>query len=193
MRFMQTALPEVLVVEPDVFGDARGWFQETWSEARYREAGITLPFVQDNLSSSTRGILRGLHLQSPHEQGKLVWVPEGAVFDVAVDVRHGSPSFGRWVGVELTSENHRQIWIPPGFAHGFAVTSDRCLFAYKCTDVYAREDELGIRWDDPDIGIRWPIERPTLSPKDATSPRLRDLDPERLPRYGAAAARGGRR
>lgn len=190
MRLTPTELPEVLLVEPDVFGDARGWFSETWSLERYREAGITLPFVQDNLSRSSRGTLRGLHLQSPHEQGKLVYVPDGSVFDVVVDVRAGSPTFGRWVGVELSSENHRQVWIPPGFAHGFLVTSDRCLFAYKCTDLYAREHELGVAWDDPEIGIAWPIDAPLLSPKDASHPNLASIAPERLPSYAALIERG---
>ncbi|GAB4197825.1 MAG: dTDP-4-dehydrorhamnose 3,5-epimerase [Sandaracinaceae bacterium] len=183
MKVTETALPGVLLVEPKVFGDARGFFLETFHLERYREAGITLPFVQDNLSRSSRGILRGLHLQQPHAQGKLVWVPDGVVFDVAVDVRVGSPTFGRWVGFELSGENHRQLWIPPGFAHGFVVVSERCLFAYKCTDLYHPESELGVAWDDPDLGIEWPLRDVTLSSKDAKSPRLRDIDAARLPRF----------
>jgi dTDP-4-dehydrorhamnose 3,5-epimerase len=186
MKVTETALPGVLLVEPTVFGDARGFFLETFHLARYRESGIALPFVQDNLSRSTGGILRGLHLQHPHAQGKLVWVPDGAVFDVALDVRVGSPTFGRWVGYELSGENHRQLWIPPGFAHGFVVTSAHCLFAYKCTDFYHPEAELGVAWDDPDLGIEWPLSDVTLSAKDRNHPRLRDLDPARLPRFGSA-------
>ncbi|MFN7698471.1 MAG: dTDP-4-dehydrorhamnose 3,5-epimerase [Deltaproteobacteria bacterium] len=187
MRVVETELPGVLVVEPKVFGDERGWFTETYSVERYRAAGIAMPFVQDNLSRSSRGILRGLHLQEPRAQGKLVWVPDGAVFDVAVDVRVGSPSFGRWVGVELSSANHRQLWIPPGFAHGFAVTSEHCLFAYKCTDLYEPSAEIGVAWDDPSIGIRWPLAEPSLSAKDRNNPRLAEIDPARLPRFGAVA------
>lgn len=193
MRVIETELPAVLVVEPTVFGDARGWFTETYNQARYTAAGIALPFVQDNLSRSRRGILRGLHLQQPNAQGKLVWVPEGSVFDVAVDVRVGSPTFGRWVGVELSGDNHRQLWIPPGFAHGFQVTSEHCLFAYKCTDAYVPECEIGLAWDDPSIGVRWPVPEPILSPKDQSNGRLDELDRARLPRYVAvrSAGRGG--
>jgi dTDP-4-dehydrorhamnose 3,5-epimerase len=187
MRVIETELPGVLVVEPKVFGDARGWFTETYSVERYRAAGIALPFVQDNLSRSSRGILRGLHLQSPHAQGKLVWVPEGSVFDVAVDVRVGSPTFGRWFGAELSSDNHRQLWIPPGFAHGFMVTSEHCLFAYKCTALYVPEAEIGVAWDDPAIGIRWPLAEPVLSPKDRSNLPLAEIDPARLPRFDARA------
>lgn len=185
MRVIETELAGVLVVEPKVFGDARGWFTETYSVERYRAAGITLPFVQDNLSRSSRGILRGLHLQSPHAQGKLVWVPEGSVFDVALDVRVGSPTFGRWFGTELSSDNHRQLWIPPGFAHGFMVTSEHCLFAYKCTDLYVPEAEIGVAWDDPAIGIRWPLPDAVLSPKDRKNLPLAEIDPARLPRFDA--------
>ncbi|MBX7194589.1 MAG: dTDP-4-dehydrorhamnose 3,5-epimerase [Sandaracinaceae bacterium] len=188
MNVVETELPGVKIVEPKVFGDARGWFTETYNRERYEAIGIALPFVQDNLSRSSRGILRGLHLQCPHEQGKLVWVPEGEVFDVAVDVRVGSPSFGRWVGVTLSSDNHRQLWIPPGFAHGFQVTSEHCLFAYKCTDLYAPEAELGVAWDDPSIGIAWPIREAILSGKDRASPRLSEIDRARLPRVGAEAS-----
>lgn len=183
MKVTQTELPGVLLLEPKVFGDARGWFLETYSVTRYREAGIALPFVQDNLSRSSRGILRGLHLQEPHAQGKLVWVPDGSVFDVAVDVRVGSPTFGRWVGYELSSENHLQLWIPPGFAHGFMVTSETCLFSYKCTDLYDPPSELGVAWDDPEIGIAWPLADAALSSKDQKNPRLSQIPRDRLPRF----------
>ena len=185
MNVIETELPGVLLIEPKVFGDARGWFTETFHEGRYREHGITLPFVQDNLSRSSRGILRGMHLQQPNPQGKLVWVPDGAVFDVALDVREGSPTFGKWVGFELSAENHRQLWIPPGFAHGFVVTSETCLFAYKCTALYAPNDELGVAWDDPDVGIAWPKLDMQLSAKDKVHARLADIDPSKLPSFPA--------
>ncbi|MDQ7010479.1 MAG: dTDP-4-dehydrorhamnose 3,5-epimerase, partial [Mariprofundaceae bacterium] len=153
MKVVETALPGVLVVEPDVHGDARGFFLETFHEARYAQHGIPgndLHFVQDNHSRSRRGVLRGLHFQTKHPQGKLVSVAAGTVFDVTVDVRTGSPTFGRWMGVELSDENHRQLWIPPGFAHGFCVLSETADFQYKCTDFYDPKDEAGIVWNDPD-------------------------------------------
>ena len=184
MRVVPTDLPDVLVVEPRVFGDHRGYFLETFQARRYAEAGIPGPFVQDNLSFSQRGVLRGLHYQHPHAQGKLVWVLQGEVFDVAVDIRRGSPTFGRWVGVRLSGENKRQLWIPPGFAHGFCVLSETALFTYKCTDYYAPEDEGTVRWDDPDLGIEWPVEEPALSAKDAAAPMLAEIPVERLPPYG---------
>jgi dTDP-4-dehydrorhamnose 3,5-epimerase len=177
------SLREVLLVEPAHFGDARGYFLETYRQDRYRAAGIDLDFVQDNLSCSSRGILRGLHLQHPGDQGKLVYVLAGEVFDVAVDVRVGSPSFGKWTGSLLSAKEHRQLWIPPGFAHGFCVTSETALFAYKCTAPYSVTDELGVLWDDPGLDIRWPLVDPKLSPKDAAWPRLADIPPDRLPRY----------
>ena len=183
MKVEQTRLPGVLVIEPVVHGDHRGFFMETWHRQRYAEAGIELPFVQDNLSRSAHGILRGLHLQCPYEQGKLVSVLEGAVFDVAVDVRVGSPDFGRWVGVELSADNKRQFYVPPGFAHGFCVTGDHALFSYKCTDVYSASSELSVAWNDPDIGIEWPLAAPVLSAKDAAAPKLADLDRGRLPQF----------
>ncbi|MFW6049743.1 MAG: dTDP-4-dehydrorhamnose 3,5-epimerase [Myxococcota bacterium] len=183
MRVVETELPEVKVLEPRVFGDARGFFMETWNGPRYREAGIAGEFVQDNMSHSARGVLRGLHLQHPHDQGKLVWLVEGEVFDVAVDVRVGSPTFGRWVGATLSADNRRQIWVPPGFAHGFCVTSERATVIYKCTDVYHPESEVGVAWNDPDIGITWPVRDPDLSAKDAGSFPLRSIAPERLPRF----------
>ena len=183
MKVTETPLPGVLVIEPAIHGDSRGFFLETWHQDRYAACGITLPFVQDNLSRSGKGILRGLHLQCPHEQGKLVSVLDGVVFDVAVDVRVGSPSFGRWFGLELASASKQQLYIPPGFAHGFCATSDSALFAYKCTDVYDAASELGLAWNDPDIGIEWPIESPSLSAKDERAPTLAELDRARLPRF----------
>ncbi len=183
MKITPMSLPEVLLIEPDRFGDARGYFLETWRQQRYADAGIKLPFVQDNLSRSTQGILRGLHLQRPNEQGKLVYVLEGEVFDVAVDVRVGSPNFGKWTGAALSSADHRQLWIPPGFAHGFCVTSEMALFAYKCTAPYSAADEVGVSWNDPAIGIPWPVAAPKLSGKDAVLPKLADIDRARLPRF----------
>jgi dTDP-4-dehydrorhamnose 3,5-epimerase len=175
MNVEETSLPGVLVIRPRAFGDARGFFFESFHAERYEAAGITAPFVQDNVSRSARGILRGLHFQEPKSQGKLVFVTHGSVFDVAVDVRRGSPHFGKWFGLELSDENHAQLWVPPGFAHGFCVTSEIADFAYKCTEFYAPENERAIRWDDPDLAIDWPIKNPTLSPKDAAAPLLRDV------------------
>ncbi len=183
MNVVPTSLPGVLLIEPKVFGDHRGFFLETYQAERYRQAGITLPFVQDNHSRSQRGVLRGLHFQLRHPQGKLVQVMRGAVFDVAVDIRRGSPSFGRWFGAVLSDENHRQLYIPPGFAHGFCVLSDVVDFVYKCTDYYHPEDEDGVSWQDPAIGIDWPITDPLLSDRDAGLPLLADMEPERLPAY----------
>ena len=183
MKITSMSLPEVLLIEPKRFGDARGYFLETWHEERYAAAGFKHRFVQDNLSCSAHGILRGLHLQHPNEQGKLVYVLAGEVFDVAVDVRVGSPNFGKWTGAPLSSEDHRQLWIPPGFAHGFCVTSTTALFAYKCTELYSVADELGVAWNDPAIAIAWPVAQPLLSTKDKVLPRLADIDPARLPRY----------
>lgn len=183
MKITSMSLPEVLLIEPGRFGDARGYFMETWHQERYAAAGIKLAFVQDNLSRSAHGILRGLHLQHPNAQGKLVYVLEGEVFDVAVDVRVGSPNFGKWTGAHLSSEDHRQLWIPPGFAHGFCVTSETAMFAYKCTALYSVADELGVAWNDPALAISWPVAEPRLSAKDAALPRLAELDPARLPRY----------
>ncbi len=183
LRLVSTEIPDVTIIEPNLFGDARGYFVETWNQARYREAGLPATFVQDNLSRSTRGVLRGLHFQNPKSQGKLVTVLEGEVYDVAVDIRLGSPTFGRWVGVTLSGETKRQIYIPPGFAHGFCVTSDSALFSYKCTQLYAPEAERGIIWNDPSLAILWPIERPSLSAKDENYPRLADLDRSALPTY----------
>ncbi|HET9156576.1 MAG TPA: dTDP-4-dehydrorhamnose 3,5-epimerase [Myxococcaceae bacterium] len=174
MKVIPTELPEVLIVEPKVFGDSRGFFYESFQATRYAEAGIPGPFVQDNLSRSVRGTLRGLHFQEPKGQGKLVQVLRGAVWDVAVDVRRGSPRFGRWVAVELSETSARQLWIPRGFAHGFCVVSDSADFFYKCTELYAPECERAIAWNDPAIGITWPVGSPILSAKDAAAPPLAD-------------------
>ena len=167
---MQTPLEGVLLIKPKVWGDARGYFVETWQHQRYEAAGISLPFVQDNHSMSARGILRGLHYQKTRPQGKLVYVSLGSVFDVAVDIRHGSPTFGKWFGVELSQQNQWQMWVTPGLAHGFVVTSDTAHFHYKCTDYYCPEDEAAIRWNDPSIGIDWPVADPQLSAKDSVAP-----------------------
>ena len=183
VKVIQTKLPDVLILEPKSFGDARGFFMETWQQERYEAIGIKEKFVQDNLSFSSRGVLRGLHYQNPNAQGKLVSVVQGEVFDVAVDIRVGSPTLGQWVGVNLSGENHRQLWVPPGFAHGFCVLSDTAYFTYKCTDVYTPSAEGGIMWNDPDIGIEWPIEDALLSEKDKVYPRLMDVPVEKLPRY----------
>jgi len=164
----RTALPEVLLIKPRVFRDARGHFLEAFHQARYREIGIDLPFVQDNVSRSGQGTLRGIHYQAKHSQGKLVSVTRGKVFDVAVDVRNGSPTFGKWVAAMLTDENHHQMYVPPGFAHGFCVLSETADFAYKCTDFYHPEDEVILAWNDPTVGIDWPIDKPILSEKDRT-------------------------
>jgi len=180
MNVIPCDLEGLLLIEPRVFGDARGFFMETWNERRYREAGIPGPFVQDNLSFSRRGAVRGLHFQNPAAQGKLVYVLQGEVFDVAVDLRRSSPTFGRWYGVRLSAENKRQLYIPPGFAHGFAVVSETALFAYKCTEFYAPEHETTLLWNDPDLGIPWPVEEPVLSDKDRQGLRLRELPPEKL-------------
>ncbi len=184
MNVTALAIPDVKLIEPKVWGDARGYFFESFRADRYAAAGITGPFVQDNQSFSQRGVLRGLHFQWPHHvQGKLVSVAQGAVWDVAVDIRRGSPTFGQWVGAELSAENHRQLWVPPGFAHGFVVLSDNALFTYKCTDLYSPADESSIRWDDPTLGITWPVQGPTLSGKDASAPLLNELSVDRLPAY----------
>jgi dTDP-4-dehydrorhamnose 3,5-epimerase len=185
MRFLPTALPDVLLVEPQVFGDERGFFMETYRLERFAEAGIGIPFVQDNHSASSRGVLRGLHYQQPHPQGKLLRCISGAIFDVAVDIRRGSQTFGRWVGYDLTADNRRQLWIPPGFAHGFCVTSERAEVVYKCTEVWMQEFDRSIRWDDPAIGIEWPIPSPILSAKDAAAPTLAEASA--LPEFDRGA------
>jgi dTDP-4-dehydrorhamnose 3,5-epimerase len=176
-------IPEILLVEPKVLGDVRGYFVETFQVQRYTEAGIGERFVQDNLSRSSRGTLRGLHLQHPGSQGKLVYVVDGEVFDVAVDVRVGSPSFGKWAGTHLSSRDHRQMYIPPGFAHGFCVRSEHALFAYKCTEVYLPQNEVGVAWNDPNLAIPWPVSQPLISEKDQHFLPLAEIDPARLPRW----------
>jgi len=183
VKVIETSLPGMLIIDPDVFGDSRGFFMETYNEARYRDAGLPRRFVQDNLSSSARGVLRGLHYQNPDAQGKLLYVLSGEVFDVAVDIRAGSPTFGEWAGVTLSEENHRQLWTPEGFAHGFQVTSESALLVYKCTAPYNRESEGAILWNDPEIGIEWPIGQPTLSEKDRAAPTLREMPKDALPPY----------
>jgi len=183
MKFLPTGLPGVVLIEPDVFKDDRGFFLETYHERKYAEGGIVGSFVQDNHSYSCRGTLRGLHAQGTKPQGKLVRAVEGEMFDVAVDIRRGSPTFGKWVGFVLSGDNFRQLWVPPGFAHGFCVLSERVHVEYKCTDFYDRADELTVAWNDPAIGIAWPVETPNLSAKDAAAPRLAEIV-DRLPRLG---------
>ena len=180
MKITPCELPGLLTIQPNLFGDSRGYFLETYHAARYREAGIIGDFVQDNISCSRRGTIRGLHFQNPSAQGKLVWVVQGEVWDVAVDIRRSSPTFGRWFALTLSAENHLQFYIPPGFAHGFAVTSELALFAYKCTDFYAPGTDATILWNDPDIGIPWPVESPVLSPKDQRGTPLKDMPAEKL-------------
>ena len=175
MRVLQTDLAGVLLLEPDVFRDARGAFLETFHERKYREAGIPYSFVQGNQSRSSRGTLRGLHAQLRRPQGKLIRALQGEIFDVAVDVRPGSPTFGKWTGAKLSGDDFRQMFIPAGFAHGFCVLSETADVAYKCTDFYDRADEIGLRWNDPTVGIAWPIRDPLLSEKDAALPTLSQL------------------
>jgi dTDP-4-dehydrorhamnose 3,5-epimerase len=183
MNVIKTKLSGVLILEPDVFSDQRGFFLETYNSIRYATAGITESFVQDNISFSKKGVLRGLHFQYPQSQGKLVQVLSGKVFDVTVDIRAGSSTIGCWIGEELSDANHRQIYIPPGFAHGFCVISETAVFLYKCTDFYNPASEGGIIWNDPDIGIDWPVKSPIVSSKDAKYRRLKDIPPENLPQF----------
>jgi dTDP-4-dehydrorhamnose 3,5-epimerase len=182
MNVIQTVIPGVMIIEPKEFGDHRGFFLETFQAERYALYGIHEPFVQDNFSRSAHGVVRGLHLQNPSPQGKLSMVLRGRVLDVAVDVRVGSPTFGRHVAVELNDENHRQLWVPRGFAHGFAALSESADLFYKCDEFYRPSDEIVVRWNDPTIGISWDIESPTLSVRDAAGPLLANV--ERLPIYG---------
>lgn len=184
MQVRQTAVEGLLLVEPRVHGDNRGYFYESFHAERYAAAGLPAAFVQDNVSRSCARTLRGLHLQQPHAQGKLVYALEGEIFDVGVDVRVGSPSYGKWDGRVLSGDNKHQLYVPPGFAHGFVVLSDHAVVSYKCTELYHPESELGIAWNDPDIGIEWPIDDPILSAKDSVAPRLGEVDPARLPRFG---------
>ena len=183
MNIIETDLPGALIIEPKVFGDERGFFMESWNQARYAEAGMPEQFVQDNLSFSRRGVLRGLHFQNPNGQGKLVYVLQGEVFDVAVDIRLGSPTFGKSVSVELSADNKRQFYIPPGFAHGFCVTSETALFAYKCTTFYDPKSEGSILWNDPMLAIAWPVTDPELSVKDVAGIPLTEFPRERIPVY----------
>lgn len=183
MKRIDTDLPGVCVLEPRVFGDARGYFYESYNAAAFAELGIDRPFVQSNVSRSAQGVLRGLHYQWPNPQGKLVSVLDGEVYDVAVDIRYGSPTFGRWTAAVLTADNHRHFWIPEGFAHGFCVISEAATFTYQCTALYAPAADAGIRWNDGDIGVDWPVSAPQLSDKDGKSPCLADIAPERLPVY----------
>ena len=183
MIISETKIPGVLIIEPDVFPDKRGIFWETWRLQRYQEAGISADFVQDNVSVSKKGTLRGLHYQHPHGQGKLVQVLSGSVFDVAVDIRLGSPTFGKSHSETLSDSNHKQLYIPPGFAHGFCVLSDTAIFSYKCTEYYDASAEAGVAWNDPDLKINWPIENPRLSNKDKAFSRLKDIKEDSLPHH----------
>ncbi|MEL1263717.1 dTDP-4-dehydrorhamnose 3,5-epimerase [Pseudoxanthomonas putridarboris] len=185
MKVIETSLPGCRVIEPTVFGDDRGFFFEAWNAERHGRHGLPTRFVQSNVSSSARGVLRGLHYQWPNPQGKLVSVLEGEVYDVAVDIRQGSPRFGQWAAVVLSAGNKRQLWIPEGFAHGFAVLSERAVFSYLCTAVYDKTADASVRWDDPAIGIDWPVSAPLLSPKDEAAPRLADIASDRLPIFTA--------
>lgn len=191
MQCIETGIPGLVIVEPVVHGDDRGFFMETWHAKRYGEAGLPKRFVQANLSRSARGVIRGLHYQYPEPQGKLVQVIDGRIFDVAVDIRADSPTFGQWAGVELSADNHRQFYVPEGFAHGFCVLGEGATISYLCTRVFSSEHDAAIAWDDPEIGIEWPfgaqdetrVEKPGLSARDRAAPRLSEVPTERLPRY----------
>jgi len=185
VNVIKTPLPGVLILEPQVFSDKRGSFMEIFHAKRYADAGISRAFVQDNYSTSVRDTLRGLHFQEPNAQGKLVVALSGSIFDVVVDIRRGSPTFKTWHGVELSSGNHKQLWVPPGYAHGFLVLSESAEVLYKCTDFYRQDADRSIVWNDPDIGIHWPVQHPLLSKKDAEAPRLSETTI--LPRYIVAA------
>ncbi len=184
--FINTELPGAVIVEPAVFNDARGFFLETYHYDRYALNGINRPFVQDNHSHSVKGTLRGLHYQLKHPQGKLIYVVRGEIYDVAVDIRKGSPHFGKWVSAVLSDKNKRQFYVPPGFAHGFCVVSEEADVTYKCTDLYSPGDEYGIAWNAPDIGIDWPVDKPLLSEKDSRYLPLRETPQEHLPDYTSA-------
>lgn len=183
IRFTEAGLPGVILVEPVVLGDSRGFFLETFHAEKYKQGGIPLPFVQDNHSCSAKGILRGLHYQITKPQGKLIYVVSGEIFDVAVDIRVGSPMFMRWFGTTLSAGNRQQMYVPPGFAHGFCVMSETADVIYKCTDLYYPDLERVIAWDDPDIGIHWPVDAPLLSQKDSAAPHLKDVPSEDTPIY----------
>ena len=181
MKLIETSLPGALIIEPQVFGDSRGFFYESYNKGKWRDAGIDADFVQTNVSRSARGVLRGLHYQWPNPQGKLVSVLEGEVYDVAVDIRRGSPTFGQSAAVMLTADNHRHFWVPEGFAHGFCVLSEFATFTYQCTALYDARADAGIRWNDAELAIDWPLSEPLLSDKDRRTPLLKDVAPERLP------------
>jgi dTDP-4-dehydrorhamnose 3,5-epimerase len=181
MNIITTSIEGILIIEPQTFEDQRGFFMETYNQSRYVKAGVNKVFVQDNLSYSLKGTVRGLHFQIKNPQAKLVHVITGEIFDVAVDIRPGSATFGQWAGIHLSDKNRRQLYIPEGFAHGFCVLSDAARFSYKCSDFYAPADEGGIIWSDPDIGISWPLENPIISEKDKQYPKLSDLKHEQLP------------
>ncbi|HEY6895196.1 MAG TPA: dTDP-4-dehydrorhamnose 3,5-epimerase [Rhodanobacteraceae bacterium] len=183
MRIIETSLPGCVVIEPAVHGDARGYFYESWNARTFADAGYGMTFVQTNVSRSARGVLRGLHYQWPNPQGKLVSVVEGEVYDVAVDIRVGSPTFGHWAAAILSAENKRHFWIPEGFAHGFAVLSENATFFYQCTALYDRAADAGIRWNDGRIAVDWPISQPVLSDKDQKTPFLDEIAREKLPTY----------
>jgi len=183
MKVISTSLKGVLLIEPSVFEDKRGFFMETYQQKKYMDSGIESNFIQDNLSFSVRGTLRGLHYQFPHAQAKLVQAIKGEIFDVTVDIRRDSPTFAKWTGVHLSGKNRRQLYIPEGFAHGFCVLSETATFTYKCSDFYSPDSERGIFWSDPDIGVDWPVENPVLSDKDRKYAFLKDLPPQHLPVY----------
>tara|TARA_B110000008_G_C16893830_1_gene533915 strand:+ start:653 stop:1210 length:558 start_codon:yes stop_codon:yes gene_type:complete len=183
MKLLPTSIPDIIIIKPDIFGDDRGFFCETYSEERYKSLGINAKFYQDNLSLSENNVLRGLHYQYKNTQGKLVYVLKGEVLDVAVDIRLGSPTFGKFFSSILSEENKLQMWVPPGFAHGFYVISETALFCYKCTDYYNAEAEISIKWNDPNICIDWPTKNPILSKKDINAPLLNQLPEDRLPLY----------
>lgn len=183
LSFKETDIPGVMIIEPAVFNDSRGFFLETYHYNKYSEKGLDGRFVQDNHSHSIKGTLRGLHYQLKHPQGKLLYVIKGEIFDVAVDIRKGSPNFGKWVGVMLSSGNKKQFYVPPGFAHGFCVISEEADVIYKCTDLYAPDDEYGVMWNDPNIGIDWPVKNPALSDKDCNYNMLKDIPEVILPIY----------
>lgn len=185
LNVIKTGLPGVLIIEPPVFEDDRGAFMESWNADRYRQHGLPGAFVQSNVSWSSAGVVRGLHFQNPHGQGKLVFALAGRILDVAVDIRPDSKHFRRWTAVELSAKNHRQLYIPEGFAHGFCVLGESALVSYLCTQKYRAECDAVIAWNDPDIGIKWPVENAQLSAKDAQAPRLKDFDPARLPRISS--------
>lgn len=183
MKILTTSIEGILIIEPKIFKDKRGYFMETYNQSRYNESGINRTFVQDNLSYSLKNTVRGLHFQIKHPQAKLIQAISGEIFDVAVDLRPGSSTFGKWTGIHLSDENRRQVFIPEGFAHGFCVLSEFALFCYKCSDFYTPDDEGGIVWSDPSIGIEWPVESPIISEKDNQFQKLSDLTPEQLPSF----------